>query len=117
MGQPAKFRGTGAAQQAPIPGAGIEAAMTAMEATAMTCRQVVEFLADYLDGTLDRPARAQFEAHVADCVACTDYMRSYRDTIRLARAAARDDEAAVAAMPSELVDAIVATVDAARGRR
>jgi predicted anti-sigma-YlaC factor YlaD len=91
--------------------------MTAMEATAMTCRQVVDFLADYLEGTLDLPLRTQFESHVADCVACADYMRGYRDTIRLARSVARDEEAAVAAMPAELANAIVATVDAARRRR
>jgi predicted anti-sigma-YlaC factor YlaD len=90
--------------------------MTAMETTTMTCRQVVEFLADYLDGTLDLLARAQFEAHVAECVACADYMRSYRDTIRLARDAVRDDETTVAAMPDELRDAIVAMVSAARRR-
>jgi anti-sigma factor RsiW len=95
--------------------AGIETAMTAMETT-MTCRQVVEFLADYLAGTLDPPARAQFEAHVAECVACADYIRSYRDTIRLARDAARDDDATVAAMPDELRDAIVAIVGTARRR-
>ena len=101
---------------APFHGAGIEAAMTALEATAATCRQVVDFLADYLEGTLDLPLRKQFESHVADCAACAAYMRSYRDTIRLARAAARDDEAAVAAMPAELVTAIAATVAAARRR-
>ena len=91
-----------------FPSAGIEAAMTASEATRVTCRQVVDFLADYSAGTLDSLARAQLDAHLVDCVACTDYMRSYRDTIRLARATARNDEAAVAAMPAELVDAIVA---------
>jgi predicted anti-sigma-YlaC factor YlaD len=88
-----------------------------MEATAMTCRQVVDFLADYLEGTLDLPLRTQFESHVAECVACGDYLRSYRDTIRLARAAARDDEAAVAAMPPELANAIVAAVATARRGR
>lgn len=74
----------------------------------MTCRQVVDFLADYLDGTLDRSVRTRFEAHVGECVACADYMRGYRDTIRLARDAARENDAAVAAMPAELVEAIVA---------
>ena len=80
----------------------------------MTCRRLVDFLADYVAGTLDAAVRMEFEAHVAECAACAEYVRTYRDTIRLARAAGRDDEATVAAMPPELVDAILA---AARRRR
>ena len=81
----------------------------------MTCRELIDFLGDYVAGNLDARARATFEGHLADCVACADYVRSYRNTIRLAKdAAAEDDEAAVAAMPTKLVDAIL---DAARRRR
>ena len=87
--------------------------MTAADATTMTCRQLVDFLADYVAGTLDSLVRVSFEAHVGECTACSDYVRTYRETIGLARAAGRD-EATVAAMPPELVDAIIA---AARRRR
>ncbi len=72
----------------------------------MTCRQLVDFLAEYVADGLEVSERTAFAAHLADCPACADYVRSYRDTIALAKDAARDDEAAVAAMPPELVDAI-----------
>jgi anti-sigma factor RsiW len=78
----------------------------------MTCRELIEFLADYLDGALDTGARTAFEAHLAECPECIDYVRSYRETIRVARGAARVEDAAEA-MPAALVDAIVA---ARRGR-
>jgi len=80
----------------------------------MTCRQLVDFLAEYVADGLEVSERTAFAAHLADCPACADYVRSYRDTIALVKDAARDDEAAVAAMPPELVDAIL---DAGRRRR
>ena len=97
----------------PLDGAGIEAPSRTIEAM-MTCRQLVDFLAEYVADGLEVSERTAFAAHLADCPACADYVRSYRDTIALAKDAARDDEAAVAAMPPELVDAIL---DAARRRR
>ena len=73
----------------------------------MTCRELVDFLGEYVGGTLDAEHRVTFEAHLAECAACAEYVRSYRDTMRVANDAVRDDEATVAAMPEELVDAIV----------
>ncbi|MBI3770206.1 MAG: zf-HC2 domain-containing protein [Deltaproteobacteria bacterium] len=79
----------------------------------MTCRELIDFLAEYVAGTLDVRERATFETHIADCPACIDYVRSYRETIRVARdTAARD--ATAAEMPRELTDAIL---DATRHRR
>jgi len=88
--------------------------MNARMAT-MTCRELIDFLGDYVAGTLDADARATFDVHLADCAVCADYVRTYRDTIRLAKdAAAHDDETTAAAMPTELVDAIL---DASARRR
>ena len=73
-----------------------------------TCREVVEFLADYLDGTLAEDERGAFETHVRQCPECETYLRGYRDTIRLARAAARDPEGPVPPeVPDDLVEAIL----------
>jgi anti-sigma factor RsiW len=74
----------------------------------MTCRELVDFLGECVAGTLDAGTRVRFDAHLAKCAACVEYLRGYRDTIRLAKDAGRDDEATAAAMPAELVDAIVA---------
>jgi anti-sigma factor RsiW len=53
----------------------------------LTCREIADFLADYLSGELPVDQAARFERHLAVCPACVDYIRSYRDTIRFSRAA------------------------------
>src|SRR4029079_4714156 len=87
---------------------GYRAASKRSMTTRMRCRELVDFLEDYVAGTLDAAERRQFEAHLPDCRACAEDVRSYRDTIHLEKDAARDDEAAVDAMPPDLVAAIVA---------
>jgi anti-sigma factor RsiW len=70
----------------------------------MTCRDFADFLVDYIDEVLPAEVRRQFDAHLEECPDCVRYLHQYRDTIRLA-ASAGDDE--LAAMPEELVRAIV----------
>lgn len=79
------------------------------EGDVLTCREVVDFLLDYLSGALPVDQAAQFERHLAVCSACVDYIRSYEDTIRFSRTAFDDltDEQA-ADVPEELVQAILA---------
>ncbi len=80
---------------------------------AMTCREVTEFLADYLAGTLPVRERAVFDAHVVDCDACIAYLQSYRQAMAAAKDVAVFDDAKTVP-PPELIDAILA---AARDRR
>jgi anti-sigma factor RsiW len=49
----------------------------------LACQQVVELVTDYLEGALTRSARRRFEAHLADCEHCTEYLEQMRATIRL----------------------------------
>jgi len=72
----------------------------------MTCRELIEFLDDYVDGRLSAMERAKFEVHLAICRDCRAYLRSYRDTIGMARSVAVAEEAATK-MPEELVRAIM----------
>ena len=75
----------------------------------LTCRDVVDFLIDYLAGGLDAGQRAAFEAHLAMCDDCVTYLRQYEETVRLGKAAFdRLDAAADDHLPQELVDAILA---------
>jgi anti-sigma factor RsiW len=74
----------------------------------MTCRELVGFLADYLDGDLPAEVRRVFEAHLADCPVCATYLRGYADAIRLARASAETDDAVPAEVPERLVQGILA---------
>ena len=50
----------------------------------LVCRQAVELVTDYLEGTLSGRARRRFEAHLAVCPHCTEYLAQMRETIRLA---------------------------------
>ena len=49
----------------------------------LLCRQAVELVTDYLEGSLPRRARKRFEAHLAGCPHCTEYLAQMRETIRL----------------------------------
>jgi anti-sigma factor RsiW len=72
-----------------------------------TCRDVTAFLADYFAGELGAEERSLFEGHVADCPDCLAYLRSYAETMRLAKDAYADDPVPPA-IPESLVQAILA---------
>lgn len=72
------------------------------------CRETVDLLGAYHDGDLGAERRAAVEAHLARCRGCREYLRSYRATIELARAAMKKPEQAPDPLPDELVKAILA---------
>jgi len=74
---------------------------------ALTCRELTEFVADYLAGELAPKRRALFEEHLGECPECYAYLRSYAGTMRLAKNAYHD-EPAPAEVPERLVRAILA---------
>ena len=49
----------------------------------LPCIELVELVTDYLEGALDPATPTRFEAHLADCEGCRDYL----DQIRVAIAA------------------------------
>lgn len=49
----------------------------------LVCQEVVELVTDYLEGTLSRSGRRRFEAHLAGCEHCSEYLEQMRATIRL----------------------------------
>jgi anti-sigma factor RsiW len=62
----------------------------------IVCRQAVELVTDYLEGALSATDRRRFEAHLAECPPCTDYLAEMRATIRLAGTVTPDDLSAQA---------------------
>jgi predicted anti-sigma-YlaC factor YlaD len=50
----------------------------------MPCQELVEVITDYLEGALAEIDRVRFDAHLAECDACRDYLRQFRQTIALA---------------------------------
>ena len=79
-----------------------------MENPLLTCRELIEFLAAYMDGELAAETRAAFELHLSRCPNCVEYLASYRETIRLGRRACEPEAELPANVPSELIDAILA---------
>jgi anti-sigma factor RsiW len=49
----------------------------------LACRELVELVTDYLEGTLTRRDRVRFDAHLAGCPHCTEYVAQFRETLRL----------------------------------
>jgi anti-sigma factor RsiW len=57
----------------------------------LVCQEVVELVTDYLEGSLSRADRRRFEAHLAGCPHCTEYLAQMRTTIRLTGRLEPDD--------------------------
>ncbi|MCA1700516.1 MAG: zf-HC2 domain-containing protein [Actinobacteria bacterium] len=53
---------------------------------ALTCKQFVALVTDYLEGALAAPEQLRFEQHLAACEDCPVYLEQIRQTIRIAGA-------------------------------
>lgn len=49
----------------------------------MSCREIVEVMTEYIEGTLDDRDRVVFERHIAQCPPCREYLLQLRATIGL----------------------------------
>jgi anti-sigma factor RsiW len=81
---------------------------------AITCRELIEFLDDYVADRLTPPMRQIFEQHLGMCRHCRDYLTTYKATIDLARGAHHDAHAADAKVGNQNPEDIVRAVLAAR---
>jgi anti-sigma factor RsiW len=57
----------------------------------LTCQELVELVTDYLEGGLSRSDRARFEAHIAACTNCREYLAQFQQTIALTGMLREDD--------------------------
>lgn len=74
----------------------------------ITCRKLIKFLDDYVEGDLPEPIRKRFESHIEACASCREYLQTYRKTIELERQALRCQGApSPEPMPEALVQAIL----------
>ncbi|HKG63380.1 MAG TPA: zf-HC2 domain-containing protein [Solirubrobacteraceae bacterium] len=51
--------------------------------TPITCREAVELVTEYVEGTLDAERRAAFEGHLGCCDWCDAYLEQIRITLRV----------------------------------
>ena len=84
----------------------------------MTCQELIEFLIDYVEGSLPVEQTERFEKHLAICPDCVAYLDSYRETIDLTKSAyGESDEDASLVAPADLIAAIVAAQNAGRNTK
>jgi anti-sigma factor RsiW len=48
---------------------------------ALVCKEAVELVTHYLEGVLNPDERARFEAHLAECPHCREYLEQVKVTI------------------------------------
>ena len=71
----------------------------------ITCQQLIDFIASYRENALTRDQRTEFERHLEVCPSCVAYLKTYEQTVLLAKASA--DETVPAEIPEPLVKAIL----------
>lgn len=76
----------------------------------LTCRELVELITDYLEGTLEPVQRTRFEAHLERCANCTLYVEQMRTVLRVLGQISADDLDPVFRM--RLMDAFDETAEA-----
>jgi anti-sigma factor RsiW len=58
--------------------------MSAREWEALTCCELIDLLANYLDSALSQAAVVELEDHLAKCAECQAYLNTYRSARTLA---------------------------------
>ncbi|MBL0871575.1 MAG: zf-HC2 domain-containing protein [Phycisphaerales bacterium] len=75
----------------------------------MTCKEVLDFLMAYIDNELPTDQRDDFDRHLKVCPSCVNYMKSYRETVRLSRESALPAAGEVeceGSVPAEMIEAV-----------
>jgi anti-sigma factor RsiW len=57
----------------------------------LVCQEMVELITDYLEDSLPRSQRRRFEAHLAGCENCSEYLDQMRATIAATGQLGADD--------------------------
>jgi predicted anti-sigma-YlaC factor YlaD len=57
----------------------------------LTCKELVEVVTDYLEGSMAPEDRVRFEEHLVDCPGCSAYLDQMRETVRLSGALREED--------------------------
>lgn len=74
----------------------------------MKCRELAEFLMDYVSGDLPAESRTHFEFHLSKCKNCHEYLVQYEITIKAGKLACGELSDEMQAIPDDLVKAVLA---------
>lgn len=55
-----------------------------------SCKDEVEFIANYLSGRMSVATRSRFDSHLRNCRDCTAFLQTYRKTIEVTRSFLRN---------------------------
>ena len=81
---------------------------------ALSCRELINLLAEYRTNTLDPETNRQADTHLLSCSACVEYLRSYEQTIRLVKNVLRSPSGAADDMDAFVQEILLAQVGAHR---
>jgi anti-sigma factor RsiW len=76
----------------------------------ITCQQLIEFISRYRDHELTTREHAEFERHLAVCPSCVAYLKTYEQTVLLAKASTHDQ------VPDEIPEPLVKAILEARDK-
>ena len=57
----------------------------------ISCKQLVDLVADYMEEVLPDEARAEFEQHLAECGYCSAYIQQMKVTVNLTKQLTEDE--------------------------
>lgn len=70
----------------------------------ITCKEFVEWVTEYLEGTLPADDRKRFDAHLAQCSSCPHYLEQIRQTIQTVGHLSETLDEVTSAARDELLD-------------
>ncbi len=73
----------------------------------ITCRELIDFIADYLEGGLSEIQLEDFQRHLAVCPSCRAYLATYQELMRAETMTLRYDDTPNEDAPEELIRAIL----------
>ncbi len=56
------------------------------------CKECIDLLCDYLEGTLDSKVAGLLEEHFQDCPPCIAFLHTYKSTTELCRASLKQSD-------------------------
>ena len=75
----------------------------------MNCKELSDFLMDYIEGALPQEQVAAFEVHLQKCPPCIHYLETYKQCVEVGKASCLkcEDESIPREIPDKLVQAIL----------
>ena len=74
----------------------------------MKCRELADFLMDYVSRELPEESRTHFEFHLTKCRNCHEYLVQYEVTIKAGKIACDEMSDEMGSIPDDLVKAVMA---------